>query len=79
MSEDEIAEVKARIKNENIEKADKKAERALVSFLSAQDNIADLQYWLYEPEEQDKLLCKFWYELKTTEGDTYCVSSLKHI
>lgn len=79
MSEEEIVALKERIHNENTEKADKKTEKAFLGFLSVQQNVTDMEYWLYEPEERDKLLCKFWYEIKTSEGENYCISSLKHI
>ena len=49
MSEEEIVALKERIHNENTEKADKKTEKAFLGFLSVQQNVTDMEYWLYEP------------------------------
>ena len=78
MSE-EIQTVKDSTRKENTEKANKKADRLFVSYLATCKDVKHLQYWLYEPAELDRILCKFWFKLKMTDGEHYCVSSLKHI
>ena len=63
----------------NTVKAEKKAERAFVNYLSTLDDVDDMEFWLYDEDRLDKILSKFWFALKTANGNHYRVSSLKNI
>ena len=36
-------------------------------------------YWLLGEQDLDKLLCKFWFEVRTTDGDYYSIGSLESL
>ena len=36
-------------------------------------------YWLWDEEKINKYLGKFWFEVKTQDGDYYRVSTLEHL
>ena len=36
-------------------------------------------YWLLDEPELNKLMSKFWFEVRTQEGKKYTVSSLAHL
>ena len=59
-------------------KADKKAEKASVMYVSTLEDINSLKYRLFDEAKLDKLLSQFWYSLKTSDGDHYRVSSMKN-
>ena len=48
-SEEEILQVRDRIRKDNNEKANKKAEKLFLQYLSTQIDIDQMDYWLYEP------------------------------
>ena len=79
MTEEEMQTIKNATRKENTEKANKKAEKFFVSYLTTRKDIPNLDYWLYKPGKLDHILSKFWFELKMTDGEHYRVSSLKHI
>ena len=79
LSEDELLQIKTKIKNPNIEKANKKAEHTFVEYLSTRPDIENTFFWLYKPEKLDSILAKFGFEVKMTDGENYRVSSLKHL
>ena len=79
ISDDELYNMLQELDKPNTKKADKKCDRALTSYLTMLDNIPSLEYWLFEPKELEKILCKFWFEVQTCDGKPYRVSTLKHM
>ena len=61
LSEDELLQIKTKIKNPTTEKANKKAERTFVEYLSTQPDIDNIDFCLYEPQKLDNILAKFWF------------------
>ena len=59
-------------------KLTKMCERLFVFYLSTLD-VEHLDYWLHDEKTLDKILSKFWFEVKTCEGKPYRVSTLKHM
>lgn len=66
------------MKNKNTEKADKKAEKCFLEYLSL-STLDDLDYWDFEEELLDEILCKFWFEVRTVDNEHYRVSSLRNL
>ena len=54
-----------------------KAERIFTKYLQAKG--LNEQFWLYDEYELDKVLCKFWFEVHTTDGDYYKIGSLENL
>ena len=59
-SDKEIEEKRKSNKNRNTTKSEERANSAFQKFLS-QCGKTDLEYWLYDEEELDSMLSKFWF------------------
>lgn len=62
------------LKNDNTIKADKKAEKLFVTWLKLRKVEED--YWTLENRTLDEYLCKFWFEIRTVEGNRYKTATL---
>lgn len=62
------------LQEKNTIKADKKAEKTFVNWLIQRGEPAD--YAALPNKELDALLCKYWFEVRTEEGEFYKTSSL---
>ena len=78
LTEQELCMMQKVTLKENMLKADKKAEKAFVMYVSTLEDINSLKYRLFDEAKLDKLLSQFWYSLKTSDGDHYRVSSMKN-
>ena len=76
LEDDELEEKVKSLQNVNTKKTDKKTERKFIKYLKAKNNETD--YWLIA-EDLDKILCKFWFEVCTQEGDYYKIGSLENL
>lgn len=74
LTNNELEKKREDLINENTTKADQKAERVLVKWLQLRGIHTD--YWDLSVPELDDLLCKFYFEARTEEGDHYKKSSL---
>lgn len=74
MNDQQLKEKRDSLQKHNTVKADKKAEKTFMEWLSAQKE--DLDYWNFSIQKLDKLLCNFYFEVRTVEGDRYKTASL---
>ena len=81
LSEDNINVIQENVKEKNTLAAEKKAEKALLTYIRTQQHfsVPDTEYWNYDDRLLDDILSHFWFEIKTIEGDDYRVSSLRHL
>ena len=63
------------LKNKNTTKADAKAEKKFVTYLKKKG--FQQEFWLIGKQELDKILCKFWFEIRTKNGEYYSWVVLK--
>lgn len=77
MTDEQHEEKRKSLINENTVKADKKAEKVFVSWLQLRGIHTD--YWDLSVDDLDNLLCKFYFEVRTTEGEHYKKSSLGNL
>ena len=70
----ELEEKRQKLKNKITTKADCKTEKVFVKYLSLKG--LSTEYWLMEEKELNDILCKFWFEVRTAEGDYYKATSL---
>ena len=73
LTEEDIKNTEADLQNQNTLKTDKKCEKVLLNYLSTLPEIDNLEYWTNEMSYLDELLSKFWYNVKTSEGEYYRV------
>lgn len=78
VTDEQLAKKRKDLKNNNTEKADRKAEKCFLQYLSL-SNLDDLDYWDFEQSFLDEILCKFWFEVRSVEGERYRVSSLQNM
>ena len=77
ISDDDLCNLLRELDKPNTKKADKRCEKAFLSYLSTLDSLEHMDYWLYEEKTLDKILSKFWFDVKTVDGKPYRVSTLK--
>lgn len=77
MTDEQHKEKRKDLKNHNTEKADKKAEKVFIAWL--QERGIHTDYWDLSVPELDDLLCKFYFEARTEEGENYKTTSLGHL
>ena len=65
------------LKNKNTMKADAKAEKKFVTYLKRKG--LNKEFWLYGEQDLDKILCKFWFEVRTKHGEHYMIGSLENL
>ena len=77
---DELTKLCATLVNPNRKKADAKCEKSWLTYLSTKTELnGDFDYWLWDEQKLNKYLGKFWFEVKTQDGDHYGVSTLEHL
>ena len=64
------------LKNKNTTKADAKAEKKFVTYLKKKG--FQQEFWLIGKQELDKILCKFWFEIRTKNREYYRLGSLEN-
>lgn len=74
MSDEQHKKKREDLKNTNTLKADKKAAKTFQAWLTQRGIHSD--YWDIQPEDLDQLLGKFYFEVRTVEGERYKISSL---
>lgn len=74
MDDEEHKKKRKTLINHNTVKADEKAQRLFIKWLTLRGIHTD--YWDLSVQELDDLLCKFYFEVRTEEGDNYKKSSL---
>ena len=79
ITDDELCNMLQDLDKPNTKKADKKCDKAFTLYLSTLNGLDSLDYWLFNPKELDKILCKFWFKVQTCEGKPCRVSTLKHM
>ena len=77
IDDDELEAKRLQLKNQNTIKSDTKCENKLINYLTLKN--LDTKYWLMEEAELDKILTKFWFEVKMIEGKKYTINSLTHL
>ena len=78
ISDNELQHLMDELDNKNTKKAGKKCEKQWLNYLSTEENVPDGDYWLWDEETLNYWLSKYWFEVRTQEGDRYRVSSLEH-
>ena len=87
INDQDLQQLREDLKNPNTVKSDKKAEKIFVEYLKVRwSELAQCDYWLHDEQTLDKVLCKFWFEVRQTKKDEvtkefkkYTVISLKHL
>ena len=69
-SEEELARKHAQSRNKNTTKSEDRANKAFQKFL-LQIGKADLEYWLYDKDELDIILEKFWFGARKDPDSDY--------
>ena len=78
ITDNELKQLMDELDNKNTKKADKKCEKQWMTYLSTTTDVPQGDYWLWN-EQLNYWLSKFWFEVRTQEGDRYRVSSLEHL
>ena len=65
------------LENKNTTKADAKAEKKFITYLKKKGYKWD--YWLFGEQDLDKILCQFWFEIRTKNGEHYRIGSLENL
>ena len=65
------------LKNKNTIKADAKAEQKFIAYLKKKGIKED--FWLIGEQELDKILSKFWFEVRTKNGEHYRIGILENL
>lgn len=79
-TEEQFEDKREEQKNANTLKADRKTEKVFLEYLEANHSERvqnNFEYWTYSPQLLDSILCKYWFEARTQEGDYYNINSLK--
>ena len=73
--------LRTNLQNHNTSKANNKCEKVYIAYLRGKEELKEtnLDYWLWEVKDLNYWLSKFWFELRTVDGDYYRVSTLKHL
>ena len=69
-TDEEIQQKQDANKNKNTTKAEERANNAFQKFLQ-QTGKANLEYWNYDEEELDNMLCKFYYKARKDPDSDY--------
>lgn len=77
MSNEQHSEKREKLKPPNTLKANKKADKLFKSWLTQRGIHSD--YWDLTASELDDLLCKFYFEVRTIEGEYYKSASLGNL
>ena len=65
------------LKNKNIVKSNKKANTCFQNYLAAKG--LSVEYWLFDKPTLDNILKKFWFKVRTVEGEYYMRGSLENL
>lgn len=76
LSDDEVAEKKRKLENENTIKQEKRANTAFTLFLEASGE-ENTEYWDYSLDKLDNYLGKFFLGVEKDEGQKYKLNSLQ--
>lgn len=80
MEDEEVESERKSLEKKNTVKADKKSHKILSTYLQARDfEATDMEYWKWDDEKINKVLSKFWFEVRAQDGDYYRVSSMKNL
>lgn len=81
LNDNDLEELRLGLKNKNTTKSEQKCEKVLMAYLCSKPELKDtnLDYWLWEVKDLNYWLSKFWFEVRTAEGNYYRVSSLEHL
>lgn len=80
VTDDQVKKIRKDQENKNTTKADKKAEKIFTAYVASKRDLADnVEFWTWDEETINKVLSKFWFELRAQDGDHYRVSTMKHI
>lgn len=74
ITDEQLQEKREDLKNKNTIKANKKADKVFSMWLRLRGIHTD--YWDLSVSELDDILCKFYFEVRTEEGERYKTSSL---
>lgn len=74
IGDEDLKKKREDLKNDNTIKADKKAEKLFVMWLKLRK--AEEEYWTLDNKTLDEYLCKFWFEIRTVEGERYKTATL---
>lgn len=79
-TEHQFEEKREEQKKKNTIKADRKTEKVFLEYLK--ENHAErvqnnFEYWTYDTELLDSILCRYWFEARTQQGNYYNINSLK--
>ena len=77
LDDTELEQKLQNLENKNTRKTDCKTERKFMQYLKLKDIHDD--YWLIPEQELDRILRKFWFEVRTQEGDYYKIGSLDNL
>lgn len=77
ISDEQLKEKREQLKPPNTLKADKKAEKVFKSWLKLRG--IHTEYFDLSYKELDSLLCKFYFEARTIEGERYKSASLANL
>ena len=59
------------------QKSENKCERILMAYLM--EKKMSCKFWHYDEPTLDKILCNFWFKVRTKTGEKYCINCLKHL
>lgn len=81
LNDDELDQERQKVKKKNTVKSDRKCDKILIDYLKQvwSTKVENYEYWTYSPELIDKILTKFWFEVRQKNRDRYTVNSLKHL
>lgn len=82
-SDDELEEERNKLKRKNTLKSDKKTEKVFVQYLTERwlptGEIENTEYRNYSEELLDKILCKYWFEVRQVNSDMYNINSMRSL
>ena len=67
ISDNELDLLREGLSNKNTKKANSKCGNLLQSYLWAKGK--STEYWLYDEPDLDRILGKFWFEVRTKKGE----------
>ena len=77
IDDDELAEKRLKAKIKNTTKVNNKSQNCFANYLKSKG--MSEEFWLYGEQDLDKILSKFWFDVRTQEGDHYKIASLENL
>lgn len=83
IDDEQLEKKREELKNRNTKKSDKKVHKLFIEYLEARwaEQVEhNYNYWMYSDETLDKILCKFWFEVRQAKNnEMYNINSMKSI